>query len=195
MATRPYHHGNLREELLDRALDTVRDRGVAALSLREVARDAGVSHAAPRRHFPDRQALLDGLAQRGFERLRTTLEAAAGDGRGPYAARLERVAQAYVAFAVRDAALLELMFAAKKLDPDGPLHEAAEQAFAVMLELLAEGRVDGELAGAVDDAVAVLFPLLHGLASLAGAGMLETDDLDATVATALRGALTGLRPR
>ncbi len=193
----PYHHGNLREELLDRAQELVRSRGVAELSLREVARDAGVSHAAPRRHFPDRQALLDGLALRGFERLQAELaEAAAAKGRGGYDGRLKRIGLAYVAFAVRDAALLELMFASKKLDPDGPLHEAADAAFAVIMELIAEGQANGDLvAGDTQDVVTVLFPMLHGLASLAGSGMLDAATLDDTVRAAIDGVLAGLRPR
>ena len=69
-SSRPYHHGNLREALLVQAMTTLREGGVEALSLRELARAVGVSHAAPRRHFPDRQALLDALAERG---LRTTV--------------------------------------------------------------------------------------------------------------------------
>src|SRR3954462_2477969 len=73
---RPYHHGNLRSALLERAHRTVRERGVQALSLRELARDAGVSHGAPRRHFPDRDALLDALAMSGFEHLGRELEQA-----------------------------------------------------------------------------------------------------------------------
>lgn len=193
----PYHHGNLREELLDRAQELVRSRGVAELSLREVARDAGVSHAAPRRHFPDRQALLDGLALRGFERLREELgDAALAKGRGGYEGRLKRIGLAYVTFAVRDAALLELMFASKKLDPDGPLHEAADAAFAVIMELIAEGQANGDLvAGDTQDVVTVLFPMLHGLASLAGSGMLDAATLDDTVRAAIDGVLAGLRPR
>lgn len=193
----PYHHGNLREELLDRALELVRARGVAELSLREVARDAGVSHAAPRRHFPDRQALLDGLALRGFERLREVLEdAASSKGRGGYEGRLVRIGQAYVAFAVRDAALLELMFASKKLDPDGPLHEAADAAFAVIMTLIADGQARGDLVGGdTEDVVTVLFPMLHGLASLTAGGMLDEAGLDDTVRTAIHGVLAGLRPR
>ena len=75
MTARPYHHGNLRQALLDAAERTVRERGVEALSLRELAREVGVSHGAPRRHFPDRQALLDAhdeavvSAVAAFERL------------------------------------------------------------------------------------------------------------------------------
>ena len=78
---RPYHHGNLRSALLAAAERTMRARGVQGLSLRELAREVGVSHGAPRRHFPDRQALLDALAESGFERLGAELRAAA-DGAG-----------------------------------------------------------------------------------------------------------------
>ena len=78
---RPYHHGNLRSALLAAAERTVRERGVQDLSLRELAREIGVSHGAPRRHFPDRQALLDALAESGFERL------GARGGLAPRAAR------------------------------------------------------------------------------------------------------------
>src|SRR6185312_2779105 len=119
MAERPYHHGNLRPELLAAAERTVRERGVQALSLRELARDVGVSHAAPRRHFPDRQALLDALAEAGFARLGEELRAAfdgAGEG---FEDRLGAVAAAYVRFATEDAALLELMFAGKKHEESG----------------------------------------------------------------------------
>src|ERR1035437_9150796 len=70
---RPYHHGSLRTALLAHAERTVRERGVQDLSLRELAREIGVSHGAPRRHFPDRQALLDALAEAGFARLGTAL--------------------------------------------------------------------------------------------------------------------------
>src|SRR5919198_104925 len=81
MTERPYHHGALREALLEQAERTVRERGADALSLRELAREVGVSHGAPRRHFPDRQALLDAVAEAGFERLGVELRSAlAGAG-------------------------------------------------------------------------------------------------------------------
>src|SRR3954451_23122276 len=112
-ATRPYHHGNLRAELLERAVEVVSERGVDALSLRELARDVGVSHAAPRRHFADRQALLDAVAQSGFDRLGAELRAAADGAGEDFTARLQATALAYVRFATEDAALLELMFAGK----------------------------------------------------------------------------------
>ncbi|WAP58220.1 helix-turn-helix domain-containing protein [Streptomyces sp. S465] len=63
MSVRPFHHGNLRAVLLDQAELVLRERGIDALSLRELAREAGVSHGAPRSHFIDRNALLDALAE------------------------------------------------------------------------------------------------------------------------------------
>src|SRR5580698_10216778 len=113
MTERPYHHGNLRTALLAQAALIVRERGAQELSLRELARTVGVSHGAPRRHFPDRQALLEALAEAGFERLGDELgEARAGAGED-FRSRLQATAAAYVRFATRDAALLELMFAGK----------------------------------------------------------------------------------
>ena len=73
MSERTYHHGNLRSALLERAWDAVDADGPAALSLRQLARDAGVSHGASARHFRDKQALLDAVALRGFERLNAAL--------------------------------------------------------------------------------------------------------------------------
>ena len=113
-ATRPYHHGNLRSELLACAERALREGGLAQLSLRELARQAGVSHAAPRRHFADKQALLDALAQDGFERLGRELR----DGDRTPPAPTSTPAwppwpASYVRFATRHAALLELMFAGK----------------------------------------------------------------------------------
>ena len=104
---RPYHHGNLHSALLDAAERTVRERGVQDLSLRELAREIGVSHGAPRRHFPDRQALLDALAESGFERLGAELRAAADRAGDEFEPRLEATAAAYIRFATADPALLD----------------------------------------------------------------------------------------
>src|SRR4051794_30188014 len=103
-ARKPYHHGNLRAALLETAAQMVDERGVEALSLRELAREVGVSHAAPRRHFADRRALLDALAQDGFERLARDLDDAVA-GAGPsFEARLAAGAAGSVSFASRPGA-------------------------------------------------------------------------------------------
>src|ERR1700761_4247478 len=111
---RPYHHGNLRTALLTQAERPVRERGFKELSLRELARETGVSHAAPRRHFPDRQALLDALAEDGFERLGEAMPPALDAARASFQARLRALAHAYIAFAAEHPALIELMFAGKQ---------------------------------------------------------------------------------
>src|ERR1700686_3355801 len=96
VSDRPYHHGNLREALLQAAERTVRERGVQDLSLRELAREIGVSHAAPRRHFPDRQALLDALAEAGFARLGADLRTAGDRAGEDFQAKLRATAAAYL---------------------------------------------------------------------------------------------------
>jgi AcrR family transcriptional regulator len=194
---KPYHHGNLRAALLQRAVETVRERGVGELSLRELARATGVSHGAPRRHFPDRQALLDALALEGWDRLGGELRAAldgAGDG---FDDRVAALARAYVRFATRDAALLELMFAGKRREgEDGAIHARADRAFETILGLIAAGQAAGELAADDPERVAiVMFATLQGLVSITNGGMLDPAELDAGVTDAVDRLLRGLRPR
>ena len=94
-----YHHGNLREALLERAAEVIAERGVEGLSLRGLARDLGVSHAAPRSHFADRRALLCELARVGFEQSVEAMHAGA-DAAGPNpVARYRALGRAYVQFA------------------------------------------------------------------------------------------------
>jgi AcrR family transcriptional regulator len=191
-SSRPYHHGRLREALLEQALTTVRDRGVDALSLRELARAVGVSHAAPRRHFPDRQALLDALAIEGFARLGAELRRAA-DGGGDHGVEpmLQRCARAYVAFATDDAALLELMFAGKHADGGD---DAALRAFTPMLELILRGQDEGVVERGDPEHVGLLMlSALHGIASLRGAGMIAPEQLDGLVDDAIAHFLRGTR--
>jgi AcrR family transcriptional regulator len=191
---RPYHHGNLRTALLAQAGRTVRDRGVQDLSLRELARDVGVSHGAPRRHFPDRQALLDALAEAGFERLGEELRGALDGAGEDFEARLRATAAAYVRFATRDAALLELMFAGKHREEAGALHEAADRAFSVMLELIEQGQADGALEPGEPERVGlVLFATIQGIAALVTGGMVQAEQLDELVADAIAHFLRGSR--
>lgn len=131
MPERPFHHGNLRAVLLDEAVQVLREDGVDGLSLRDLARRAGVSHGAPRSHFVDRQALIDALAVLGFERLTTAVRRALS-GSGDLDDRFRRVAMAYVDFAIDDAALMDLMFQASTAGRSGPVQTAAESLFGVL---------------------------------------------------------------
>ena len=95
----PYHHGNLRKALLERAAEVIAERGIEALSLRALARDLGVSHAAPNAHFADRRALLCELAKEGF-RLSVDALRAGADAAGPDpVARYRALGRSYVQFA------------------------------------------------------------------------------------------------
>jgi len=191
---RRYHHGNLRAALLARAETVLREEGVGALSLRELARDVGVSHGAPRRHFADKQALLDALALVGFTRMGETL-AAADPGTGTFPARVEAVARAYVGFATREANLLEVMFAAKHTTPDPAIPEAADRAFDPVLTLITDGQAAGALApGETEGFGLTLFATLQGLAVLANRGMLAGGTLDDRVADAVARLLRGSAP-
>jgi AcrR family transcriptional regulator len=194
METRPYHHGNLRTALLDAAERTLRERGVQALSLRELAREVGVSHGAPRRHFPDRQSLLDALARAGFERLGTELRAAAEAAGEDFELRLRAIAAAYVRFATEDAALLELMFAGKHREGADELADTAERSFAVMLELIEQGQREGALEKGEPKRVGlVLFATIQGIAALVTAGLVEPAQVGALVADATDRFLRGAR--
>jgi AcrR family transcriptional regulator len=194
MSERPYHHGRLRTALLAQAEKTVRERGVEAVSLRELAREAGVSHGAPRRHFADRQALLDALAEAGFARLGEELRAAVNGAGDDFQARLRATAAAYIRFATRDAALLELMFAGKHREPSGSLQVAAEQAFSVLFELIEQGQAEGALEPGEPERVGlVLFATIQGIAALVTGGMIDADSLDALVADAIAHFLRGSR--
>jgi AcrR family transcriptional regulator len=190
---RPYHHGNLRQALLEQAERTVRERGVQELSLRELAREIGVSHGAPRRHFPDRQALLDALAEAGYARLGAELRGAADTAGEDFEPRLQAIAAAYVRFATRDAALLELMFAGKHRADSG-LNQAADRAFAVVLELIEQGQAQGALEPGDPERVGlVLFATIQGMAALLAAGIVAPEQLDDLLSDAIARFLRGSR--
>jgi AcrR family transcriptional regulator len=194
MADRPYHHGNLRAVLLAQAEETLRDQGLEGLSLRELARQTGVSHGAPRRHFADRQALLDALAESGFARLGAELRGAAESAGEGYEARLRATATAYVRFAIRDAALLELMFAGKQHEQAGALHEAADRAFSVILKLIEEGQSNAALEpGDPEHIGLLLFATMQGLAALVTAGIVAPEQVDSLVGDATGRFLHGPR--
>jgi AcrR family transcriptional regulator len=194
MADRPYHHGNLRAALLEQAERTLREQGVDGLSLRELARHAGVSHAAPRRHFADRQALLDALAESGWARLGAQVRAAARRAGTDYEARLRAAGRAYVRFATRDAVLLELMFAGKQGREIAALQEAAADAFSGLVEIVREGQASGVVeAGDPERMALLLFATVQGIAAVANAGFVAPRRLDGLVTDAIARFLHGQR--
>jgi AcrR family transcriptional regulator len=193
-----YHHGDLRASLLEEAERTIAGQGAERLSLRELARAVGVSHSAPRRHFPSRQALLDALAVSGFQRLGDQVDEAMRRRDGMFAGRLTAFAQAYVRFATRHPALLEVMFGClHRPDADPEVRAANDAAFAGPLELIAEARARGDIVSGDPDQVATaILATLQGLAALAGSAMLAGQKpTEAAVSDTIRILVDGLRPR
>ncbi len=128
-----YHHGNLREALIEAALDLIAERGPAGFTFAEVARAAGVSPAAPYRHFRDRNALVAEIARLGFEQFAVELEAAWRGGRPNPVTAIENCGKAYLAFARREPASYAAMFGAGLVLEDDPaLLVANERAFGVL---------------------------------------------------------------
>lgn len=194
---RRYHHGDLRSALLERAETTVRIAGVDALSLRELAREIGVSHAAPRRHFRDKNALLDALAVSGFARLDQTLRAAVAQPAPTFRDRLVLVAVSYVAFAADNAALLDLMFTGKHESyASEELRRSAARCFDSVNRLVRGGQDTGDLRAAdLNTQSTVMFATLQGLATLTAGGMIARGELDGLTRSAVEVLLDGLTPR
>ena len=153
--TRPYHHGDLRPALLRAAVEAIGQAGPAAMSLREVARRAGVSHAAAAYHFGDKAGLLTAVAAQGYCMLTEELREARDAGRG-----FLEVGVAYVRFAVSHRAHFEVMYRPELYRPDDAEVLQARAAAAVLL--YGTGSPDaGQLA-----AGAAAWSLVHGLATL-----------------------------
>ena len=166
---RPYHHGDLRAQLLARAAEIVARDGAEAFSLRAVAAELGVSHTAPRHHFGDRQGVFTALATEGYELLGEALETAAPLG-------FREVGAAYVLFAVSHPGHFAVMHA-----PD--LVHGADPALAAAAGRTNRTLVQGvaDVAPGTRDQVAVraaaAWGMVHGLATLALSGALERDRL------------------
>ena len=164
-----YHHGNLRETLIEAALQFISERGPSGFAFADLARAAGVSAAAPYRHFRDRGALIAEIARRGYETLAGELERAWNDGRPDPASAIEACGHAYLAFARADPASYAAMFdTALPLSEEPDLKAAADRAFAVMRRA-AEAACASHSGPRRPPAIMValhLWTLAHGTASL-----------------------------
>src|SRR5947209_11338005 len=130
---RGYHHGNLKEALVSAALELIAKKGPGGFTFADAARWAGVSPAAPYRHFRHRDELLADVARRGFELFQASLASAWNEGRPEPLAAFERLGKAYLAFARTEPAYYSAMFEAGiPLDTSADLVEASERAFAVL---------------------------------------------------------------
>jgi AcrR family transcriptional regulator len=169
----PYHHGDLHDALL-KAAETVLERdGLSGLTLRAVAREAGVSHAAPTHHFGDLTGLVSELAAIGFRQFNAAMIVAGDSETLPLMKALAR-AKAYVAYAQAHPGMYGLMFRTERLDMTRPsLHEAASASFAGLASAVGAARQD-QISGnapealTLDQAAAIVraWSLVHGFTTL-----------------------------
>jgi len=172
-ARRGYHHGNLREALIAAALELISKKGPAGFTCADAARAAGVSPAAPYRHFRDRDALMADVARRGFDGFADALSRAWNDGRPTPRAAFERLGRAYLEFAAKEPALFSAMFESGLPIGDYPeVSAAGERAFAVLrqaCEALAATLPKEKRPPPMMMALHI-WSLSHGIASLFGRG-------------------------
>lgn len=209
----PYHHGDLHEALLQAAERVLERDGLAGLTLRAVAREAGVSHAAPTHHFGDLTGLLSELAAIGFRRFNAAMSAARDSETHPVMRAMAN-ARAYVAYAQKHPGMYSLMFRTERLDMTRPsLNEAASASFRGLANSVAASRQEAGLpaltgeelqALSLDQAAAIArnWSLVHGFTMLLLDGRLKdilhrlptgttTDDL---LAAMMRSAMGKLPP-
>ena len=195
---RSYHHGNLKEALINAALELIAKKGPAGFTFAEAARWAGVSPAAPYRHFRDRDELLADVARRGFEQFAAALERAWDGGKPEPFSAFERLGKAYLEFARTEPAYYSAMFeAGVPLDISAELTAAGDRAFAVirtasekLIERMPPARRPPALMMALH-----IWSLSHGIASLFARGdagrrrlpMTAEELLEAGVLVYLRG--------
>jgi AcrR family transcriptional regulator len=170
-----YHHGDLRRALIDAAVDLVGSEGPSGLTLREAARRAGVTHAAPYRHFADKGALLAAVAEEGFHAMRSELERAVSSSSGGLQA-LEALGVAYVRFARTHPSQFRVMFGAeigdKRRYPS--LVQADQSAFDIAVGAIRDAQARSELvAGNPARMALVTWSMLHGVAALVVDGQMQ----------------------
>jgi AcrR family transcriptional regulator len=163
-----YHHGNLREVLLQEAAELIRESGVAGLSLRELARRVGVSHGAPARHFPDKGALLTALATDALERFQTALLGGMAEAGDSALDRHRAIGVGYVRFAVQSPAYFRLLTSRRHLfEPDADFDAAYQRLFETIREATIAAQQEGwATQHDPDDLLIAAWAVVHGLATL-----------------------------
>ncbi|MEO0605686.1 MAG: TetR/AcrR family transcriptional regulator [Myxococcota bacterium] len=189
--------GDLRADLLDAAVETIAEAGVAPLSLRAIARRLGVSHAAPKNHFSDKRALLQAIAIEGFERLGAESSASL-EGATSAVDALQQSGRAYIAFALRNPGYFRVMWRNELLDNEDPsLVQAGRAVFGGLLTSVLAAQAEG---WAEDhdptDLATVAWAAVHGIAQLQLDGPLSEmvpRDEDAVIEGVVGVLIDGLR--
>ena len=178
---RAYHHGDLKNALRDAASALIAERGVDAVSLREISQAAGVSHTAAYRHYADKQALLAAIAEDGFRQLADINRRAIADTPGGPVPQLMACGRAYVRFGVQRPHVLQLMFS--QAIPDWSAHPSLQEAATALAQTLAgvvaAGQADGTIRAApLGDVTLTAWSLVHGLAMLLAGRRIPVENID-----------------
>ncbi len=166
---RPYHHGDLHQEILCAACDLLEEQNIASLSFRQVAKKVGVSHTAPYRHFKDKESLLAGIAGVGFNQLAKKLTEAVVANIDDPAAQLKEAAHGYVTMAMNRPQCTQLMFSGiLPCDDTYPeLRASGDTAFAGLKTIIEEGQTRGVFRrGDIETLALATWSSIHGLALL-----------------------------
>ena len=164
---RTYHHGNLRQALIQSGLELIAEQGARALTLRELGKRAGVSRMAAYRHFRDRAALLVAIREAGFELFAAALEQARLASKSGFTSRMQALAVAYVRFARENPAHFEVMFSPSEAAEASHHSPAGERAFEALHGTIREGQASGEVrAGNSLLLASAAWAIVHGISTL-----------------------------
>lgn len=162
-----YHHGHLREALIDEAFKQIEQEGAIALNLSKLAQKIGVSQPAVYRHFPNKQALAISVAQRGFDRLAARLQQATRPVQSDSFEGIKVIANAYVAFALNHTEVARLMFSMKERMTEPALYNASKSAAVPLFDIVESAkRCDSLRNQDVEKTVRIIWAAIHGLAML-----------------------------
>jgi len=181
MAKSAYHHGDLKNALIEAGIEVLAKEGVGALSLRQVARKAGVSHAAPYAHFADKQALIAAISIEGYRTLYDKLAGVVQQYDGDPMRQLVEIAWAYTDFALTDTDHFKITFSGVlEKEKDYPAFvEISKKSFNLVVEIVAACQEKDILPDGPSDLIAVsLWGMLHGLVSLVLEGQVSHTILD-----------------
>jgi AcrR family transcriptional regulator len=166
---RKYHHGNLRETLIEAGLALIAEKGVRALTLREIGARAGVSRMAAYRHFKNKEELLFAIGEAGFKRFGDALQQACDEAGSTYADRILAMGLAYLEFATRNRAHFEVMFLPVEDPSCRPANgtETARRAFGILEHAVREGQAAGDVEQGDSQAIAsLIWSSIHGISLL-----------------------------
>lgn len=173
-----YHHGDLRQALLDAAIALLQKKDVQSLSLRQVAREAGVSHTAPYRHFEDKEALLGAIAEEGFIEFGSYLQSAVDQTPNQPVECLMAAGVAYIRYALDYPTHFRIMFShfPSGESTDSSLHKTSTSTFQILVNIILAGQIAQVMRS--DQAAEFLalgkWSFVHGVAMLLLDGMLPT---------------------